>query len=208
MSELTDAIFGEGGILSRKIEGYRSRPGQIEMAEAVEAGLDANEHVVAEAPTGTGKSFAAGLPAAINSVTEGRTIVYVTANIALQEQLYYKDLPMIAEIIDELVDEEERCSWCYATTKDGPIHGETSCACGACPCNDCIDKRKETIEPAIKYALIKGMSNYLCKANFNDALEKNKLGRQWRNVLTKWSNKTDTGDKGELENEPPQATKE
>lgn len=107
IEDLIQHIFGEGGVLAEKIKGYVPRPGQIEMAEVVARGLSERKHIVAEAPTGTGKSFAAGIPAALYAATEGITVVYVTANIALQEQLDKKDMPFIAELVNEMAQGED-----------------------------------------------------------------------------------------------------
>lgn len=99
---LIDGIFGTDGILSRRFKDYSPRSGQIKMAHAVAKALDERRHVLVEAGTGTGKSFAAGIPAALYSATTGAPVVYVTANIALQEQLDKKDMPFIASLIDEM----------------------------------------------------------------------------------------------------------
>ena len=86
-------FFDPGGILSRELGGYEFRPGQKEMAEAVLEAIIAGEHLVVEAGTGTGKTLAylaaiveAGVPAVISTGTRH-----------LQEQLFYRDLPFLAE---------------------------------------------------------------------------------------------------------------
>jgi ATP-dependent DNA helicase DinG len=94
-----ESVFGENGYLSRQFEGYRPRPGQIALARAVEAGIAQGKHVMAEGPTGTGKSIAYAVPAAFHAAKHGRKIVIVTANIALTEQLAHKDLPLLQEIL-------------------------------------------------------------------------------------------------------------
>jgi ATP-dependent DNA helicase DinG len=55
---LLPEVFGEGGVLARSVEGYRFRAQQLEFAEAVEATLAAHGVLIAEAGTGTGKTFA------------------------------------------------------------------------------------------------------------------------------------------------------
>lgn len=86
-------FFDPGGILSRELQGYEFRPGQKEMAEAVLEAIAEGEHLVVEAGTGTGKTLAylaaiveAGVPAVISTGTRH-----------LQEQLFYRDLPFLAE---------------------------------------------------------------------------------------------------------------
>ena len=94
-----DEVFGSSGVLADKLEGYEPRPGQIEMAKAVDAAISGNHHLMVEGPTGTGKSLAYGVPAAMHAAKNGRRVVIVTANIALQEQLFTKDLPFLKEVL-------------------------------------------------------------------------------------------------------------
>jgi len=94
-------IIQEGGLLSKHLVGYRPRPGQRELAEAVETSIAGRHHLLAEAATGVGKSCGYGLPAALHAVVNVETVVIATANITLQEQLSGKDLPLIAEIVEE-----------------------------------------------------------------------------------------------------------
>jgi len=89
-------VFGGGGFLDQHFDGYAPRPGQIEMARAVELALSEGEHLVAEGPTGTGKSLAYLVPAALAAARSDRRVLVVTGNIALQEQLVTKDLPALA----------------------------------------------------------------------------------------------------------------
>lgn len=76
----------------RALDG-EDRPGQRTLTEAVAAALGDPHHLVAEAPTGSGKSLAY-LAAA---VTSGRVTVVATATLALQDQLWRKDLPLVRE---------------------------------------------------------------------------------------------------------------
>jgi ATP-dependent DNA helicase DinG len=85
-------IFGPGGLLDRcMIGGYEHRPGQLQMAEAVNDAFESHHHVVVEAGTGTGKTLAYLLPA----ICSGRRVVISTATKSLQEQLYQKDVPFL-----------------------------------------------------------------------------------------------------------------
>jgi ATP-dependent DNA helicase DinG len=99
MTEYINTVFGPTGILARHFEGYVPRPGQIEMARAVGAALEKDEHLLVEAPTGVGKSLAYSVPATHHAANKGKRVVIATANIALQEQLVQKDLPLLAEIL-------------------------------------------------------------------------------------------------------------
>src|SRR5690242_958107 len=86
----------EGGLLSEALPGYEERPAQIEMARRVAKAIEAGEHLVAEASTGTGKSLAYLLPI----VRSGKVALVSTANKALQEQLFYKDIPFVQQHIE------------------------------------------------------------------------------------------------------------
>lgn len=78
--------------LGSVIADYEHRPEQIELAAAVAHALRAQEHLLAQAGTGTGKSLAYLIPA----LESGRRIVVATATKALQEQLLTKDVPLAA----------------------------------------------------------------------------------------------------------------
>ena len=70
------------------------------MAEAIAAGLAAGRHVAVQAGTGTGKSLAYLVPAAVSS----HRVVVATATKALQDQLANKDLPLVAAGLDRPLD--------------------------------------------------------------------------------------------------------
>ncbi len=80
--------------------GGESRPGQVEMAGAVAAAIDGGRNLVVQAGTGTGKSLAYLVPAALS----GRRVVVATATRALQDQLAGKDLPFVAEASESGLD--------------------------------------------------------------------------------------------------------
>ncbi|WP_376795090.1 helicase C-terminal domain-containing protein [Thermogemmatispora sp.] len=89
------ADLRQGGILSRSLPGYEERPAQIAMAEIVARALEQGHHAILEAATGTGKSLAYLVPI----VRSGRVAIISTANKALQEQLFYKDIPFVQQYI-------------------------------------------------------------------------------------------------------------
>ncbi|MFL6446292.1 MAG: ATP-dependent DNA helicase [Bryobacteraceae bacterium] len=84
-------FFGKGGILSRSHPNYEYRPGQFEMARAVESALKNREHLVVEAGTGTGKTLAYLIP----SLLSGKRVVISTGTKNLQEQLFFKDVAFL-----------------------------------------------------------------------------------------------------------------
>lgn len=86
-------FFSRNGLLSRWHPNYEYRPGQLEMAEAVESALAEKRHLIVEAGTGTGKTLAYLVPA----ILSGKRVVISTGTLNLQEQLFYKDLPFLQQ---------------------------------------------------------------------------------------------------------------
>jgi len=80
------------------VSGYEVRDQQIQMALAVERGLLHDRHVIAEAGTGTGKSYAYLIPLSFVLGDDTRIIIS-TATIALQEQLLDKDIPFLEDTL-------------------------------------------------------------------------------------------------------------
>jgi len=93
-----EKVFGPGGWLARHHPNYEYRPGQLEMAESVEAALANRQHLIVEAGTGTGKTLAYLVPL----MRSGRRAVISTGTKNLQEQLFYKDLPFLKKLFPEL----------------------------------------------------------------------------------------------------------
>lgn len=94
-----DDVFGERGVLAGAFAGYRPRPGQIALARAVDSAIVRRSHLLSEAGTGTGKSVGYSVPATYHAAAHNKTAILVTANIALQEQLIDKDLPLLSDIL-------------------------------------------------------------------------------------------------------------
>jgi len=86
-------FFSRHGTLSKWHPNYEFRPGQVEMAEAVEAALADKRHLIVEAGTGTGKTLAYLVPALLS----GKRIVVSTGTKNLQEQLFFKDVPFLQQ---------------------------------------------------------------------------------------------------------------
>src|SRR5215831_14906254 len=91
-------FFGKNGLLSGWHPNYEYREGQIAMAEAVEEALAKNKHLIVEAGTGTGKTLAYLVPA----ILSGKRVVISTGTKNLQEQLFFKDIPFLAEHLGPL----------------------------------------------------------------------------------------------------------
>ncbi len=108
-------ILGPQGRIAARLKQYEQRPQQLAMAEAVADTLQQGGHLVVEAGTGVGKSFAYLTPAILHTtLPEGgkgaggakkeekkppRRIVISTNTISLQEQLMTKDLPLLNSVI-------------------------------------------------------------------------------------------------------------
>src|ERR1700692_4285156 len=91
-------FFAPGGILSRSPLPYEYRPGQLEMAKAVERALAERRHLIVEAGTGTGKTLAYLLPA----LRTGQRVIISTGTKALQDQLFFRDVPFLETLLGPL----------------------------------------------------------------------------------------------------------
>jgi ATP-dependent DNA helicase DinG len=96
------SILGPGGAIARRLPNYEARPQQLDMADAVAHALGNARHLMVEAGTGVGKSFAYLVPAiqAACASKEGRVIIS-THTIGLQEQLVRKDIPFLQQVMPE-----------------------------------------------------------------------------------------------------------
>ena len=98
-------VLGDDGQIARRLSHYESRSQQLEMASAVEHAIARGEHLIVEAGTGTGKSFAYLVPAILAATAgqgEGgarRKVVISTHTISLQEQLITKDIPFLNAVL-------------------------------------------------------------------------------------------------------------
>ncbi len=91
MSDPIDHVFLPDGALSRTVAGYRPREGQIALAQAVDEAMRNYGVLVAEAGTGTGKTFAYLVPALLS----GAKVIISTGTKTLQDQLYHRDIPTV-----------------------------------------------------------------------------------------------------------------
>ncbi len=91
-------FFSPGGILAQSSLPFEYRPGQYEMAKAVERALAERRHLIVEAGTGTGKTLAYLLPA----LRTGRRVIVSTGTKALQDQLFFRDVPFLETLLGEL----------------------------------------------------------------------------------------------------------
>ena len=89
------AVFATGGPLERAVPGYRERHQQVEMAAAVASAIRDRAVLVAEAGTGTGKTFAYLVPALLS----GGKVIVSTGTKTLQDQLFRRDLPLVRDAL-------------------------------------------------------------------------------------------------------------
>ncbi|BCL74580.1 helicase [Jeongeupia sp. HS-3] len=88
-------LFADDGPLAEAFPGYKLRPQQLQMAEAVEATLNERGQLIAEAGTGTGKTFAYLVPALLS----GGKVIVSTGTKTLQDQLFARDIPTVRDIL-------------------------------------------------------------------------------------------------------------
>src|SRR3954467_9296454 len=98
--ERVRAIFSEDGLLS-KAKNFEFRPQQQEMAVATARALEEDRHLVVEAGTGVGKSLAYLVPAILFALEQHKKAIISTHTINLQEQLLYKDVPILQKVLPE-----------------------------------------------------------------------------------------------------------
>jgi ATP-dependent DNA helicase DinG len=108
-----EAVLGDGGLIAHRLKSYEARPEQLEMAMAVENAIANGHHLIVEAGTGVGKSFAYLVPAILAAARRNekaeknvakkdrKKIIISTHTINLQEQIVFKDLPFLNAIIPE-----------------------------------------------------------------------------------------------------------
>ncbi len=94
MPSLSD-VFSPDGLLAGHIPGYRLRPQQLEMAQRIAEAIAGNKVLVAEAGTGTGKTFAYLVPALLS----GGKVIVSTGTKNLQDQLFSKDIPTVCKVL-------------------------------------------------------------------------------------------------------------
>jgi ATP-dependent DNA helicase DinG len=94
-------ILGPGGAIARRMHRYEDRPEQMMMARAVSRAIEDESHLMVEAGTGVGKSFAYLVPAIIAASESGKKVVVSTHTISLQEQLLEKDIPLLQAVMPQ-----------------------------------------------------------------------------------------------------------
>jgi ATP-dependent DNA helicase DinG len=95
-----ESVLGPQGLVAQKLGSFESRPEQLAMAEAVADAIAGRHHLMVEAGTGVGKSFAYLVPAILAATGDpNRRVVVSTHTISLQEQLILKDIPFLQSVM-------------------------------------------------------------------------------------------------------------
>jgi ATP-dependent DNA helicase DinG len=94
-----ESVLGPDGAIARRLPSYEHRVEQLEMAGAVARAIERPGHLIVEAGTGVGKSFAYLVPAIQAAIALKKKVVVSTHTIALQEQLVAKDIPFLRSVM-------------------------------------------------------------------------------------------------------------
>ncbi len=94
-SDEIGALLGADGPFARELPNFSPRAAQQDMARAVAHAIAERETLIAEAGTGTGKTFAYLVPALLS----GQRVIVSTGTKALQDQLYFRDLPRVRSVL-------------------------------------------------------------------------------------------------------------
>ena len=128
---MTREIFAPDGPFAARKPGYQHRPEQVEMALAVERSFREWGVLLADAPTGTGKSASYLAPAILRALGAGEKVLISTATLALQNQLLAEDVPVVSAAASALLGQPEEEGISYAFLKGrrnflcGQRHEET-----------------------------------------------------------------------------------
>ncbi|HET9224738.1 MAG TPA: helicase C-terminal domain-containing protein, partial [Roseiflexaceae bacterium] len=175
-------FFAPDGSLGMAFAGYEQRPQQVEMAEAVAHAFNNGDNLMVEAGTGTGKGLAYLIPAAMYAAQRGERVVISTNTINLQDQLFFKDIPALQQIMAGVG------GWGLG---DGNRTTPTP--------NPQLPTPNS--QPPFTAALLKGRGNYLCLRRYKQLRTDGRLEDEEIRTLLKvqlWLPTTSTGDKAEL----------
>src|SRR5207248_7768038 len=101
--EWTASLFSADGLLG-KAKNFERRARRQKKASAVSRALEEERHLVVEAGTGVGKSLAYLGPAVLFALRQKKKAIISTHTINLQEQLLYKDIPILQKVLPETFD--------------------------------------------------------------------------------------------------------
>lgn len=102
----TESVFGEEGVMASMFDDYTPRAGQLNSIPLIWDAMKSNKHCLIEGPCGFGKTFAYLFPTMMQVVEENKRAIIATSGITLQDQLYKKDAPFMAEVIKKYTGHE------------------------------------------------------------------------------------------------------
>ncbi|MBN2790443.1 MAG: hypothetical protein JXR69_09670 [Candidatus Delongbacteria bacterium] len=100
-NDIAEKVFAEGGLLSKIIPNYEYREEQYLLSKKCDEVYTTDKFLVSEAGTGIGKSFAYLVPSIVHSLMNDSKVVISTNTKNLQEQIFFKDLPVLHEMFNE-----------------------------------------------------------------------------------------------------------
>jgi ATP-dependent DNA helicase DinG len=101
-SEKIIASLCNGGSVAELLPSYEPRKAQLDLLALIIRAFNENSLVMAEAGTGVGKSFAYLIPAMHFALANKEKVVISTATITLQQQLFEKDIPLVASSMPDV----------------------------------------------------------------------------------------------------------
>lgn len=205
---MTD-ILGPGGLVARTLgDRFEHRDEQIRVADAIAAAMEARAHLLVEAGTGTGKSFAYLAPAMLRCLERGEVVVIATNTISLQEQLVGKDIPLLKALLDPPTPDEpsaraERQHGAPLNDAQSPDHNFDHDAIAddhppASP-RGSDPARSTPLSGSIRPCLVKGRGNYVSirrlklASQRQDKLLSDPAARRSLHVVEDWAYATTDG---------------
>lgn len=92
--------FQEGGLLDQTVPNYKVRPQQVQLSKMIQKSIETRTPIVAEGPTGVGKSLAALVPSFEHIKRTDEPVIVATSSIILQEQYIHKDIPLLEKLLN------------------------------------------------------------------------------------------------------------
>jgi ATP-dependent DNA helicase DinG len=182
MSTPAEILAREGALARTLGSKFESRPEQVEMSLAVARAMDSRSHLLVEAGTGVGKSFAYLVPAILRCIERDERVVIATNTIALQEQLVQKDIPLLRAILDPTPPAPGG-----AADPDAASHPDAS------------DSNDHAAASKLRPVLVKGRGNYVSirrlklASSRQDRLFPDPASRRSLHVIEDWAYQTRDG---------------
>ena len=194
-------ILGPGACARAMGDRFERRDEQVRVAEAIDRAMEA-AHLLGEAGTGVGKSFAYLAPSMVRCMERGEVVVIATNTIALQEQLVGKDIPLLRALLDPGAGERS----CGVGAAPGAEPGEAARDGGDEGAGDSGGESGGGASGGVRPCLVKGRGNYLSirrlrlASQRQDRLLADAASRRSLHVIEDWAYQT--GD-GTLSSLPP-----